>query len=55
MTKKDKAQTKRFIDKARELEADETGKRFERALGKIVPPKRRGDPVKSSSKKSHRS
>ncbi len=35
----DKAQSKRFIEKARELEADETGAAFERVLKKIVRPK----------------
>jgi hypothetical protein len=33
------AQKKRFIETARELESDETGEAFERAFGKIVPPK----------------
>lgn len=36
----DKAQSKRFIEKARETEADETGEDFERAFKKIVPPKK---------------
>lgn len=38
--KKDKAQSKRFIEKARELGADNTGSEFERALKKIVLPQR---------------
>ena len=38
----DKEQSKRFIEKARELEADETGETFERAFTKIIPPKRHG-------------
>ena len=37
----DKEQSKRFIEKARELGADESGEEFERALKKIVPPKAR--------------
>ena len=36
----DKAQKERFIKKARELKADETGEAFEREFKKIVPPKR---------------
>ena len=36
----DKAQSERFIEKARELEADETGKAFKRALKKVLPRKR---------------
>lgn len=35
----DKAQSKRFIEKARELKADESGKKFERAFKTAVPPK----------------
>ena len=39
--KKDqKAQSKRFVEKAKELGADESGEAFERALEEIVPPKR---------------
>ena len=38
--KDDKAQSKRFIDKAREIEAEESEAEFERALKKIVPEKR---------------
>jgi hypothetical protein len=33
------AQHKRFVEAAREIEADETGKEFERAFRKVVPPK----------------
>ena len=33
----DPEQSKRFIETARELEADESGKAFERAIKKIVP------------------
>jgi hypothetical protein len=32
-----KTQSERFIEAARELGVDETGKEFERALSKIVP------------------
>ena len=39
MTKKDKGQSKRFIEKAKELSADESEERFERALKMIAPPK----------------
>jgi hypothetical protein len=35
-------QSKRFIEKARELETDKSGKAFERAFKKIVPSKPRG-------------
>ncbi len=41
-TKKDekqKAQSKRFVEKAKELGADESGEAFERAIKKVVPPK----------------
>jgi hypothetical protein len=38
-----KEQSKRFIEKAREIEADEDDERFERAFEKIVPPKDRAD------------
>jgi hypothetical protein len=37
----DKAQSKRFIETARALEADETGAAFERALNIIAPKKHR--------------
>lgn len=36
----DKAQSKRFIDKARELDADESETVFERAFKRAVPEKR---------------
>jgi hypothetical protein len=39
-TKKTKHQIDRFRETARELEADESGEAFERAFGKIVPPKK---------------
>jgi len=36
----DKEQSKRFIETARKLEADESGEKFDRALKKIIRPKR---------------
>ncbi len=33
------AQSKRFIETAKQLEADESGEAFERAFAKAVPPK----------------
>jgi hypothetical protein len=36
---KDKQQSKRFIEAARELGADESPEAFERVFAKIVPPK----------------
>jgi len=36
----DPEQSKRFVETAREIEADETGEAFRRALEKIVPPRR---------------
>ena len=38
--KKEKTQRERFIETAREIGVDETGKEFERMLGKIAPPHR---------------
>jgi hypothetical protein len=35
-----KEQSERFIEKAREIEADESGKAFERAFKKVSPPKK---------------
>jgi hypothetical protein len=37
---KEKPQRERFIEAAREVGVDETGREFERALVRIVPPKR---------------
>lgn len=37
---KDTEQSKRFIEKAREIKADESGEAFERAFEKIVPEKK---------------
>jgi hypothetical protein len=36
----DKEQSKRFIEKGRELEADESGEAFEQVFKKILPPKK---------------
>lgn len=35
----DPEQSKRFVETAREIEADETGEAFRRAFARIVPPK----------------
>lgn len=35
-----KAQGERFIETARKLGSDESGKQFERVVGKIIPPKK---------------
>jgi hypothetical protein len=45
MAKKDKTkeQSERFIKKAKELDSDESGETFDRAVKKIVPPTRRRD------------
>lgn len=46
MTKKSKPQpnddeqSKRFIETAKELASDESGKEFERVFGVIIPPKK---------------
>lgn len=37
--KESQSQRQRFIEMAKEVEADETGRMFERAFGKIVPAK----------------
>lgn len=42
----DKAQKQRFIEKARELEADESEEAFEQSFGKVVPPKSPRPPTK---------
>ena len=36
---KSQSQRERFIETARKLEADESGEAFDKAFGKIVPPK----------------
>ena len=38
---KEKAQRERFIEAAREIGVDESGKEFERLLRRVVPPKER--------------
>lgn len=38
---KGKEQSKRFIEKAREIGVDESGEAFERAFKEAVPPKKR--------------
>jgi hypothetical protein len=38
--KPDKKQGQRFVDAARELECDESGKMFEQTFKALVPPKR---------------
>ena len=38
---KEKSQRERFIEAARSIGVDETGKEFDRALTRIVPPKMR--------------
>ena len=40
-TTSDKEQSERFIETARKLSADESGKEFEHTFKKIVTPKRR--------------
>lgn len=45
----EKTQAERFLETAREVGADETGEAFERAMDRIVPPRRpatSGKPVK---------
>jgi hypothetical protein len=39
----DPEQSKRFIEAARQIEADETGEAFDRAFRKIVPRSRRSE------------
>lgn len=48
-----KEQFKRFVETARELEVDESGKEFERAFKKAVPPtvRRPNSASRSRSKK----
>lgn len=51
--KPDKSQRERFVETARNAEADESGIPFERALKKIVPPKS-AKPSKSKSRPEQR-
>ena len=46
---KDKEQSKRFIEKAREIGADETGEAFERAFETIVPSRHKKNIKRSQS------
>ena len=47
---KDKKQSKRFIEKAREIGADESGEAFERAFKSVVPVRKpRGQSEPSNS------
>ncbi len=39
--KNDKSQSERFKETARQIGVDETGKEFEKAFGRITPPKKR--------------
>jgi hypothetical protein len=48
-----KEQSKKFVQKARELGCDEDPKAFERAFSKIVPPKKPAPP-KPEKKKPRR-
>ena len=41
----DSEQSNRFIDAARELECDETGEAFDRALRHWLPPRKPGEPA----------
>lgn len=43
--KKEKPQRERFIEAARSIGVDETGREFEDGLRKIVPPKRGQNPI----------
>jgi len=40
---KDPAQSARFLETAKSLDVDETGKAFDRALDKLVPKPKEGD------------
>ncbi|WP_182482284.1 hypothetical protein [Henriciella barbarensis] len=42
-SKDEKPQSQRFVDAAKEAEADESGEEFERAFRKIVKRKENGD------------
>ncbi|MER9303708.1 hypothetical protein NKJ06_07270 [Mesorhizobium sp. M0293] len=44
-----KEQSERFKEAARELEADESGKDFERAIGRILPRKAYGPATSNGS------
>jgi lipoate-protein ligase A len=42
--KDEKSQPERFVEKAKELGADESAEAFERAFKKVVPPIKRSSP-----------
>lgn len=42
---KDDEQSRRFLEAARELGCDESGEAFDRALGRILPPREPGKPA----------
>jgi hypothetical protein len=44
-------QSARFVETARKLGADESGKAFERAIGAVVKPKPSARPARPSSKR----
>jgi hypothetical protein len=46
----DKEQSERFIEKAKELESDESGKIFEEAFKVILPEKNQPSPSKNRNK-----
>lgn len=48
MAKKEKSQSEKFIETAKELDSDESGETFERAMKKIVP-KREPSPKSDST------
>ena len=50
MPSKDKEQSERFIQKAKELEADESGRKFEQVFEKIIPRKNRKRESKPTGK-----
>jgi hypothetical protein len=53
---KDKAQSERFIETARKLGVDETGKRFDLAFNEIIAPKHGAKrPASSSPRRSRES
>jgi len=45
----DSEQSKRFKETARQLETDETGKSFQRAIKAVVPPKQTGKKASQDS------
>ena len=53
MAKKDKEQSKRFIEKAKELEADETESTFKAAFDKIISKTKSVENSNSQNKKGN--